>query len=1071
MSFTEEEKVSIKSIIENQNIRLTNYDTFCNFTIMEGKVKAYSKPSGKYVALKSLYDYKYFVNELQIINAVNCHDNIIDFYGVCMDPSTETYYLGLQYAKDGNLGTYLRKNFEELDWETKIDMAKDLASGLQFIHQANIIHRDLNPNNILVHNGRLLIANFELSRSLDSDSDFSDSIESGEVTYTDPEYLRNPKEYNRDKASDIYSLGVLFWELSSGNPPFYNMRDLDILYIIKSGGRETSIQGTPFDYVNIYSRAWNQNPIQRPTIENIYNSLEKIDISLEYIENIEKFEKDSVSSNSSNSGIIDCINNTYGQASSSSMSLLNLFYVKIIFYSMQRAIYASVFEKSEPMGDIPKLANCGITDINDPYKRASPKDHGEASTSHNFNAHEWFDDIIKNNEIIKYNYDVFKDLDYIGRGGFGSIDSATLIDEKIPKMRVALKSIVVSVDDIKLFLMQHSKVGSHENIIDFYGVSQKDLNSNEYILVLEYANGGTLRDYLESNFKNLEWSDKLNFAKQIAKAIKHLHSHDVIHRDLHPENILIHNNIIKISDFGLAKLISDPSITLLSLAGSIEYSDPMLLIEWDKFKRTKASDLYSFGILLWEISSGKKPYNQYKTHFEKKNHIVKGNRETPVKGTPQDYINIYQDCWKQEPNQRPNIDEVMQVLEHVNVTFTKNALPQIENGENSDIGNIDIKSFSKFSNSDQHNIPFISEESFNTNIKSSSIENELESVSKHNSGIDTQHKIHEITEMPPTIEVNEDLKNFLKKQANIEIKINDSFNKSRIIFKKNNNNNNYNNNYDSFNDRNSHVSVSSTAIIKAADVNLPDVFQDFIISARLWAKVKPLPNNKSNLKFSINVNDCRMGPMLSDKWPKLRKLGFGYLLDSVEIRVTPIRDESRPNKPLLYKVKDGPWPKQPNREIYMSEICENSYGIDASISNDPGFTLNYGRRNEQGFNFKVREWELNIEDSCETGLCWKYQYTADDLQKNLNDRRSFAPGEHSCHWMTLEAMSGFRITITQVLRCKITNGWQKLKPNTKSNLMLICPKMSHTLEISFNSLENFDENFKNWSSNVSKNTS
>ena len=59
-----------------------------------------------------------------------------------------------------------------------------------------------------------------------------------------------------------------------------------------------------------------------------------------------------------------------------------------------------------------------------------------------------------------------------------------------------------------------------------------DLNSNEYILVLEYANGGTLRSYLESNFKNLEWSDKLNLAQQIAKAIKHLHSDDILHRDL-----------------------------------------------------------------------------------------------------------------------------------------------------------------------------------------------------------------------------------------------------------------------------------------------------------------------------------------------------------------------------------------------------------------------------------------------------------------------------------------------------------------------------------------------------------
>ena len=58
------------------------------------------------------------------------------------------------------------------------------------------------------------------------------------------------------------------------------------------------------------------------------------------------------------------------------------------------------------------------------------------------------------------------------------------------------------------------------------------MKSNEYILVLEYANGGTLRDHLKSNFEKLEWNDKLNLAQQIVKAIEHLHSNDIIHGDL-----------------------------------------------------------------------------------------------------------------------------------------------------------------------------------------------------------------------------------------------------------------------------------------------------------------------------------------------------------------------------------------------------------------------------------------------------------------------------------------------------------------------------------------------------------
>ncbi|RHZ46355.1 hypothetical protein Glove_624g49 [Diversispora epigaea] len=689
------------SALKGRFIKEFDYNTFKNITrIASGTFctvyRANSTDLGKHVALKGFYDNddKKFVRELTNNIALNNHDNIIDVYGISIDPLTETYYMVLQYAKDGNLRTYLRNNFTILDWETKINMAKDLARGLQFIHQANIVHRDLNSRNVLVHEGRLLITVSVLYKSLDSDSY---SIIGGMMAYTDPEYLKNQNTYKINKSSDIYSLGVLFWEISSGRPPFYNIDWFETMKKVSSGEREKPINGTPWSFVHIYSCAWNDNPIQRPTIENInnslenidvalcYNSLENIDVSLEFenIENSEEFERDSISlssSDSTNSGIIEFENSEEFERDSISLSSSDSGIIDIN-NGHNQASSSTYVEKPEPMEDIPisstlrSFANFGITDnyLYNPESSLTIVDHGEASTPHN----EWFNDIIKNNGIIKYDYNVFKNPKYIGRGGFGIVDRATLIDEKMTKMEVALKSIFVLVHDIRLFvneLKQHSKVGSHENIIKFYGVSQKDLNSDEYILVLEYANGGTLRSHLKSNFKNLEWSDKLNLAQQIAKAIKHLHSRDILHRDLHSKNILIHNNIIKISDFGLAKLTSDSSISLLKTAGLIEYLDPMLLIKGDKFSRTKASDIYSFGMLLWELSSGEIPYKKQYSCQSKMIHILKGNRETPVVGTPRDYINIYQECWKQEPNQRPNIDKVMQVLDNIKLTIKQSTL-------------------------------------------------------------------------------------------------------------------------------------------------------------------------------------------------------------------------------------------------------------------------------------------------------------------------------------------------------------------------------------------------------------
>ncbi|RHZ80107.1 hypothetical protein Glove_139g45 [Diversispora epigaea] len=310
-------KASFESALKNNYIRKFDYTKFENKERIAsggfGTVyRANSLILRKLVALKCLHEddesfYEKFVKELTNILAVNNHDNIINFYGVSNDPSTETYYLVLQYAKDGDLRTYLRNNFNRLDWKIKIKMAKDITSGLYCIHEENIVHRDLHSKNILVHEGSLLITDLGLSQSLDTNSN---SFKGGMLAYSDPGYLRNPFIYKRSKASDIYSLGVLLWEISSGRPP-----SLEITKIFINGERERPINGTPEDYIIIYSNAWKDDPNQRPTIKNIFDSLENIkleniyndpnDNQEAYINNqsqasIDAFSKDSVSQASTN---------------------------------------------------------------------------------------------------------------------------------------------------------------------------------------------------------------------------------------------------------------------------------------------------------------------------------------------------------------------------------------------------------------------------------------------------------------------------------------------------------------------------------------------------------------------------------------------------------------------------------------------------------------------------------------------------------------------------------------------------------------------------------------------------
>ena len=98
--------------------------------------------------------------------------------------------------------------------------------------------------------------------------------------------------------------------------------------------------------------------------------------------------------------------------------------------------------------------------------------------------------------------------------------------------------------------------------------------------------------------------------------------------------------MIKLADFGLSRRLTEVSNTVKDIYGVLPYVDPQHL---KKKKANKKSDVYSVGVLLWEISSGKKPFESY-DGFPKVtllHAILNGERETPISGTPIDYINIY----------------------------------------------------------------------------------------------------------------------------------------------------------------------------------------------------------------------------------------------------------------------------------------------------------------------------------------------------------------------------------------------------------------------------------------------
>ncbi|PKY25631.1 kinase-like protein, partial [Rhizophagus irregularis] len=149
-------------------------------------------------------------------------------------------------------------------------MALDITNGLKFLHSKEIIHRDLHSKNILVNNGKLLIADFGLSKKLAEVTTSSMGNKMGMYEYIEPQCIKNIK-YKKDKKSDIYSLGVLLWEISSGRPPFhdYYNRNLLAIHISFNNLREKPTEGTHSKYQQLYKECWDDKPKSRPNIEEV----------------------------------------------------------------------------------------------------------------------------------------------------------------------------------------------------------------------------------------------------------------------------------------------------------------------------------------------------------------------------------------------------------------------------------------------------------------------------------------------------------------------------------------------------------------------------------------------------------------------------------------------------------------------------------------------------------------------------------------------------------------------------------------------------------------------------------
>ncbi|KAK3831219.1 MAG: kinase-like domain-containing protein, partial [Linnemannia gamsii] len=204
------------------------------------------------------------------------HDSnyIVKFFGITKHPLTHDTCIVMQFAENGCLQDFLETQNVSITWLTKYRLAWEIASGLDFIHRENIFHTDLHSRNILIDTGgKALITDFGLSKSVNKTIYTTKAGLFGVVPYVAPERMQNPT-YTYNAKCDIYSLGVILWELSSCVIPFEaQLQDVMLAVNIIAGVREKTVPGTAVEYEMLYRRCWDGLPQNRPNMEIVLSEL------------------------------------------------------------------------------------------------------------------------------------------------------------------------------------------------------------------------------------------------------------------------------------------------------------------------------------------------------------------------------------------------------------------------------------------------------------------------------------------------------------------------------------------------------------------------------------------------------------------------------------------------------------------------------------------------------------------------------------------------------------------------------------------------------------------------------
>jgi len=281
-----------------------------------------------------------------------------------------------------------------------------------------------------------------------------------------------------------------------------------------------------------------------------------------------------------------------------------------------------------------------------------------------------------------------RNVEYLTDGANSWIHTAVMNGKPVAvkTLKPECQDMAHAINEIEDELAIHSKV-THKNIVQLYGAGTT--SKGHRFLVLERLDGGTLTQVLGYDTrirdrrrrfwkkKNFALKEILTYARALADALAHCHGRAltngmILHRDLKPDNIgFTLDGTLKLMDFGLARVLdnasplTDETYMMSGETGSLRYMAPEVA---ESKPYNHKADVFSFGILLWELLSCKKPFDGLNrdSFYER---VVHGGGRPPIhKKWPKELTNLMVDCWSVDIEARPSFQQIVDRIDSFNKT-------------------------------------------------------------------------------------------------------------------------------------------------------------------------------------------------------------------------------------------------------------------------------------------------------------------------------------------------------------------------------------------------------------------